>query len=103
MHNFQANYDKILEILNQLSIPTNHLFQIRTPKLSDKELIIINLTLEYMSLIVNVIYIRVLPIERSVYNLRIRKLFEFQELVRQKISVSFYVLSSKLNSCKLII
>lgn len=95
MHNFEANYDKILEVLNHLSIPDNYLFQIRTPRLSDKELIAMNLTSEYMRFDSECHLFRILPsklsskIERSVYNRRKRKLFDFQEQIRQKINRSF--------------
>ncbi len=50
MHNFQKNHDKILEILNKLGVKSNYLLQDRKSKLSDKELIAINLTSEYMML-----------------------------------------------------
>jgi hypothetical protein len=95
MHNFQTNYDKILEVLNELGVKSNYLLQIRKPKLSDKELIAINLTSEYMILDSECQLFRVLPIslktkiERSVYNRRKRKLFEFQEEVRQKLNARF--------------
>ncbi len=44
----------ILEVLNQIGIQSSFLKQIRIPKLSDKELIAINLTAEYMVLTVNI-------------------------------------------------
>jgi len=50
MHNFRANYDKILEVLNQIGTKENYHHQIRKPKLSDKELISINLTAEYLGI-----------------------------------------------------
>ena len=49
MHNFQANYDKILKVLKELDVRMDYLHQIRKPKLRDKELIAFDLTLEYMS------------------------------------------------------
>ncbi len=48
MHNFKANYDKILDILNEIEEKSNFLQQIGLPKLTDKELIAVNLTAEYM-------------------------------------------------------
>jgi len=99
MHNFETNYEKIIEVLDNLDIPSNFLTQIRLPKLSDKELIGINLTAEYMGIDSEHQLFRILPIsidskiERSVYNRRRRKLFPFLEQVRQK-------LSEKFNSCE---
>lgn len=114
MHNFQANYDKILEVLNHLDIQENYFTQIRTPKLSDKELIAINLTSEYMGIDSECQLFRCLPscmsskIERSVYNRRKRNLFDFQELIRQKLTHlflefedCFIVDSMPLEVCKL--
>jgi hypothetical protein len=50
MHNFEANYNKILETL-QLNIDkSNFILQKRKPKLSDIELIALDLTAEYMSI-----------------------------------------------------
>jgi hypothetical protein len=95
MHNFKANYDKILEVLNQLEIKDNYLHQIRKPKLSDKELIAINLTSEYLGIDSECQLFRLLPlvlvsrIERSVYNRRKRKLFCYQEQLRLKLAKSF--------------
>ena len=47
MNNFEANYGKILATLQQIEIKMSFLHQIRTPKLSDIELIAIDLTAEY--------------------------------------------------------
>lgn len=91
MHNFQSNYDKILSVLNQIEERSNFLNQIRKPRLSDKELIAINLTAEYLGIDSESQLFRKLPvtlsgfIERSVYNRRKRKLFEFQEQIRRKL------------------
>lgn len=95
MHNFQANYNKILEVFNDLNIQENYFTQIRKPQLSDKEVIAINLVSEYMSIDSECQLFRVLPkflsdkIERSVYNRRKRNLFDFQELIRQKLANYF--------------
>lgn len=114
MHNFEANYDKILEVFKRLNIQENYFTQIRKPKLSDKELIAINLTSEYMGIDSECQLFRCLPsclsskIERSVYNRRKRNLFDFQELIRQKITHlflefedCFIVDSMPLEVCKL--
>ncbi len=114
MHNFRANYEKILEVLNTIESKSNFLFQIRTPKLTDKELIAINLTSEYMSIDSEHQLFRILPvellskIERSVYNRRKRKLFPFIEQIRIKLSEAFnefeeyYLIDSMpLEVCKL--
>ena len=87
MHNFQANYDKILEVLNQMGTKNNYHHQIRKPKLSDKELIAISLTSQYLGIDSECQLFRLLPlaifsqIERSVYNCRRRNLFSFQEQI----------------------
>ena len=94
MYNFQANYDKILQVLNTIESKDSFKHQIRKPKLSDKNLIAINLTSEYMNLDSECQLFRILPlslsqkIERSVYNRRKRNLFEFQEQIRQKLVTS---------------
>ena len=96
MHNFQANYDKILQVLNTIEPKDSFINQIRKAKLSDKELISINLTSEYMSIDSECQLFRILPfdlsqkIERSVYNRRKRNLFEFQEQIRQKLVPLFH-------------
>ncbi|MGB1248570.1 MAG: IS982 family transposase, partial [Chitinophagales bacterium] len=61
MHNFEANYDIILEVLNKIEDKSNFLRQIRKPKLSDKELIAINLTAEYMGIDSECQLFRILP------------------------------------------
>lgn len=114
MHNFQANYEKILQVITNLEIRDSFKHQIRKPKLSDKELIAINLTSEYMSIDSECQLFRVLPsclykkIERSVYNRRKRYLFEFQEQIRLSIVRIFHefedcfiVDSMPLEVCKL--
>jgi len=50
MHNFDANYLKILSILDIIEGNSSFLVQIGMPKLSDKELIAINLTSEYLGI-----------------------------------------------------
>lgn len=95
MNNFQASYEKILEVLRWVQKDENFLQQIRRPKLSDIELIAMNLTAEYLSLDSECQLFRALPetfkgrIERSVYNRRKRKLFPFIEQIREKLSLRF--------------
>ena len=50
MSNLEKNYAKILETLHQVEPQKNFLNQIRTPKLSDIELIALNITSEYMGI-----------------------------------------------------
>lgn len=91
----------------------NFLNQIRKPKLSDIELIALDLTSEYMGIDSERDLFRKIPlhlsslIERSVYNRRKRKLF-FQrdillkKLVRQIPSKNYYIVDSMpLEVCKL--
>ncbi|KAA6335217.1 hypothetical protein EZS27_016532 [termite gut metagenome] len=56
MNNFIQNYEKIVEILQQTESTMNFLNQKRQPKLSDLELIAIDLTTEYMGMILNISY-----------------------------------------------
>ena len=95
MHNFLANYEKILGVLREIDEKESYLFQIRKPKLSDKELLALNLTSEYLGIDSESHLFRILPkslrvkIDRSVYNRRKRKLFEFQEILRLKLANKF--------------
>jgi len=114
MHNFQANYDKILQVLNSIEPRDFFLVQIRKPKLSDKEFISINLTSECIGVDSESQLFRILPlslfnkIERSVYNRRKRKLFYTQDQIRKKLVHHFHefedcfiVDSMPLEVCKL--
>jgi len=95
MHNFRTNYAKILEVLREIDDKDSFVHQIRQPKLSDKELIAMNLTSEYFGIDSECQLFRILPpflsskIERSVYNRRKRKLFAFQEQLRLKLARHF--------------
>ncbi|MCY1659899.1 IS982 family transposase [Chryseobacterium sp. SL1] len=96
MHNFRANYEKILEVLKKLELDSeNFLFQIRKPKLTDLRIIAINLTSEYMSIDSEHQLFRILPveikslIERSVYSRRKRKLFNHMERIRKLLAERF--------------
>lgn len=90
MNNFHTNYGKIFETLQQIESKMNFLNQIRKLKLSDIELIAIDLTSEYMSIDSEYQLFRTLPhdlfskIERSVYNRRKRKLFYHRNQLRKK-------------------
>lgn len=95
MNNFQASYKKILEVLQSITEKENFLHQIRRPKLSDIEIIAMNLTAEYLSIDSECQLFRILPesfkgkIERSVYNRRKRKLFQAMSQIREKLSFRF--------------
>jgi len=92
MNNFTANYKKILDTLQQIESKMNFLNQKRKPKLSDIELIAIDLTSEYMGIDSEYQLFRTLPlilsarIERSVYNRRKRGLFFNREELRTQLS-----------------
>lgn len=113
MNNFSANYRKILETLKQVEDKMNFLNQIRKPRLSDIELIAVDLTSEYMGIDSEYQLFRCLPsflsckIERSVYNRRKRKLFYPREELRRKIANqissqdNYIVDSMPLEVCKL--
>ena len=95
MNNFLANVEKIFKTLKQFEKNLNLKNQIRTPKMSDLELIAIDLTAEYMSIDSERQLFRVLPkelssrIERSVYNKRRRGLF--YEKHRLQLSMAEYI------------
>ena len=115
MHNFESNYNKILETL-QLNIDkSNFISQKRKPKLSDIELIALDLTAEYMSIDSEHQLFRDLQstrfcklIERTVYNRRKRGLVNHIEEIRVILSEKFnqfedyFVIDSMpLEACKL--
>lgn len=50
MNNFTRNYEKILETLQSVESKMNFMNQIRLPKLSDIELIAIDLTSEFLGI-----------------------------------------------------
>lgn len=114
MNNFTTKYEKILEILKQFETKSNFLNQIRCPRLSDIELIAVDLTAESFSIDSEHQLFRVLPkfigskIERSVYNRRRRKLLFVKERIRKALSKQliglenyFIVDSMPLEICKL--
>ena len=91
----------------------NFLNQIRKPKLSDIELIAMDLTSEYMSIdseraLFRKLSADLLPkVERSVYNRRKRRLFYHRDLLRKKLAWTiglqdYYIVDSMpLEVCKL--
>lgn len=113
MNNFEASYKKILEVLQSITEEMNFLNQKRKPRLSDVELISIDLTSEYMGIDSEYQLFRVLPnslrtrIERSVYNRRKRGLFYHRESLRKVLakkisSKDYYIVDSMpLEVCKL--
>lgn len=115
MHNFEANYDKILETLKLIIKKDNFIKQKRKPKLSDIELVAIDLTAEYMSIDSEHQLFRDLQftrfdklIDRTVYNRRKRGLVNHIEKIRVIFSEKFnqyedyfVVDSMPLEACKL--
>ncbi len=114
MNNFEAKFEKILDILKLFETKSNFLNQIRQPRLSDIELIAVDLTAESLSIDSEYQLFRTLPvslssrIERSVYNRRRRKLFFVKERIRKAIAEKltsnenyFIVDSMPLEICKL--
>ncbi|KAA6310916.1 hypothetical protein EZS27_037866 [termite gut metagenome] len=114
MNNFSTNYRKIVEALRTIESKKNFLHQIRQPKLSDIELIGVDLTAEYMGIDSEYQLFRLLPdslsgrIERSVYNRRRRRLFSHRERIRKVMSEKitsdrdYYIVDSMpLEVCKL--
>ncbi len=115
MHNFQANYDKILKVLRTNFPYDSYFLQKRKPKLSDLEIVAIDFTAQFMSIdsehqlfrVLNGIQFKNL-IDRSVYNRRKRNLAEFMEQIRFTLSEKFnqfegyfIVDSMPLEACKL--
>ena len=114
MNNFTTKYEKILDLLKQFETKNNFLNQIRIPRLSDIELIAIDLTAESLSIDSEYQLFRVIPvsisskIERSVYNRRRRKLFHVKERIRKALadkltgSENYFIVDSMpLEICKL--
>ncbi|MBC34544.1 MAG: IS982 family transposase [Bacteroidetes bacterium] len=115
MNNFIQNYKIIHHHLQSLDISFDAFKQIRKPKLSNIELIAMNLTSEYMGIDSECQLFRVINgselsglIDRSVYNRRKRRLFGLIEKVRQRLCSFFnefenyYVVDSMpLEVCKI--
>ena len=92
MHNLIQSYELILNNLRVLEINENAYFKPIQPKLSDLELVAINITAEYLGIDSEYQLFRNLKntyvfekIERSVYNRRRRKLFSWIEEIRRVI------------------
>ena len=96
MNNFIQNYEIILKTLKNIEIKAVDFSQIRKPKLSNIEVVAMNLTAEYMSIVSECQLFRVISntylesqIERSVYNRRKRRLFNFMESIRKQFASEF--------------
>lgn len=81
MNNLIANYERILEVLREISDETLLSYQRRIPKMKDLEVVSLVLTAEYMGIDSENHLFRQLPgvvsekIKWSVYNRRKRKLY----------------------------
>jgi hypothetical protein len=114
MSNFIQNYEIILNHLQSLNISLDSFRQIRKPKLVNMELIVMNITAEYMGIHSELQLFRDIKgtaldglIERSVFNRRKRILFRQIEQIRSALANSFnefedvYVIDSMpLEICK---
>lgn len=96
MNNLIQSYEIILTELTKTCGHIETKPQIRIPKLSDLELVALNITAEYMSIHSELQLFRTLKgtklegkIERSVYNKRKRKLFTYIEEIRKNLSQKF--------------
>ena len=96
MNNLDAIYDFILNELRKLALDENFYFKPIKPKLSDLELIAINISAEYLSIDSEYQLFRHISnsklngmIERSVYNRRKRKLFPHMEDIRKLMVARF--------------
>ena len=96
MNNLIQNYKIILKELTKISGHIKTTKQIRLPKMSDLELVALNITAEYMSINSELQLFRCISgtvldgkIERSVYNKRKRKLLPYIEKIRETLSNNF--------------
>lgn len=115
MHNFEANYNFILNALREIAKEDNFYYKPIRPKLSDIEVISLIILAEYQSIDSEYQLFRTLQgtqlegkIERSVYNRRKRKLFPYLEQIRQQMvkrfnefETHFVVDSMPLEVCKM--
>ena len=114
MNNFLTKYEKILDMLKKFETKSNFLNQICRPRLSDIELIALDITAESLSidseyqLFITMPSSLSLKIERSVYNRRRRRLFFVKERIRKALAEKltgsenyFIVDSMPLEICKL--
>ena len=87
-----TSYTRILDLLHEVEPEDNYLNQIRIPKLSDKQLIALNLAAECLGIDSERYLFNRLPeelcrqIDRSVYNRRRRKLSLKINQLRQRIA-----------------
>ncbi|KXH84879.1 IS982 family transposase [Chryseobacterium kwangjuense] len=95
MNNLNANYERILEVLREISNENLLSYQRRIPKLKDLELISLALTAEFMGIDSESHLFRHIPatirqkIDRSVYNRRKRRLANKIDEIRIKLARSF--------------
>ena len=96
MNNLIGNYEIILENLKRTCSGIKSHNQVRMPKLGNMELVALNLTAEYMSINTELQLFRAIKgtylegmIERSVYNKRRRRLFDYTEAIRKRLSGAF--------------
>jgi hypothetical protein len=95
MNNLEQSYEKILGVLREIAKDDLLPHQRRKPKLSDLELISLNLTAEYKGIDSENDLFRKLPlslstrIERSVYNRRKRKLLPYIRQIQQQLAQRF--------------
>ena len=96
MNNLIQNYKIILKELTKISGHIKTTKQIRLPKMSDLELVALNITAEYMSINSELQLFRCISgtvldgkIERSVYNKRKRKLLPYIGKIRETLSGKF--------------
>ena len=96
MNNLIQNYEIILKELTKTCEHIVSSKKIRLPKMSDLELVALNITAEYMSINSELQLFRCISgtvldgkIERSVYNKRKRKLFPYIEKIRETLSSKF--------------
>jgi hypothetical protein len=95
MNNLNANYERILEVLQKISKEQLLAYQRRQPKLSDLELVSLGLTAEFMGIDSENDLFRKLPktisskIDRSVYNRRRRRLANHIDIIRLKLAAHF--------------
>ena len=114
MHNFEEIYERILDVLRNISSEQLQKYQRRCPKMSDLEVVCLSLVGEYLGIDSENDMFRKLPprftdlIDRSVFNRRRRKLFLHMEHIRHKLSGKlnadqnlFIVDSMPLEVCKL--
>ena len=114
MNNLNANYERILEVLQNISKDQLLTYQRRQPKMSDLELVSLGLTAEFMGIDSENDLFRKLPqtisskIDRSVYNRRRRRLANHIDTIRLKLAARsnefedyFIVDSMPLEVCKL--